>query len=186
MFGMRFIHFRIFYTTTTSSLLNERVLAIHMSSILTSMVLLAWPCLLLHYSVGVADWLNVCISVYACLCVQQAPVQHMAVQCTVSAPRSLLISLTQSSHSPFAPSPPPTPLHSSPLPPLSPHLPLTTHTRGWADLLFSVSDLCPVPALLLLSPSPPLRWLNLFSGLILLKTIWCVTSSGQEAGRGEW
>lgn len=26
--------------------------------------------------------------------------------------------------------------------------------------------------------------LNLFSGLILLKTIWCVTSSGQEAQRG--
>lgn len=51
--------------------------------------------------------------VYLCTCVfvrrpvQWPSVQHMAVRCMVSAPWSLLISLTQCSHSPLAPSPPP-------------------------------------------------------------------------------
>lgn len=71
-----------------------------------------------------------CVSLSACVCrpVQQASVQHMAVRCTVSAPWSLLISLTQCSRSPLALSPPP--------PPLPLYLPLTVHTRGRANLLF--------------------------------------------------
>lgn len=53
---------------------------------------------------------------FVCRPVRWASVQHMVVRCMVSAPWSLLISLTQSSHSPLAPSTPP---------PSSPSLPST-------------------------------------------------------------
>lgn len=58
-----------------------------------------------------------CVSLHTCVFVcwpvQWPSVQHMAVRCMVSAPWSLLISLTQCSHSPLAtPSPPPPPVLS--------------------------------------------------------------------------
>lgn len=82
--------------------------------------------------------------VFVCRPVHWASVQHMAVRYMVSAPWSLLISLTQCSRSPSRP------LTSSPLSTFHSQ----AHTRGRANLLFSVSDLRPVPAHLLLSPSP--------------------------------
>lgn len=139
----------------------------------------ALSCLLLDYNVVMTlfQCVYLCKYVFVCRPLQSASAQHMAVWCMVSAPWSLLICLTQCSRSPLNP--------YFLLSPLSLYLRLTAHTKGKANLLFSVNDLLPVLALLLFSPSP-LHWLNLFSGLILLKTIWCVTSSGQEAGRGEW
>lgn len=72
--------------------------------------------------------------------------------------------------------------------PPPPHLSVSTLqcTEGeeW-NFSLAVSKPCPLQALVLPSASP-LRWLNHFSGLILLKTICCVTSPWQEAARREW
>ena len=140
-----------------------------LSALLTSLALIALSCLLLDGSMVMWLCLNMWISANMCLCGGQFS-------------RRLCSTWPSDACSPVSPHLPHTvqPLPSRPLPL---HLPLTAHTRGRAKLLFSASNLLPI-----FSPPPFLSfsWLNLFSGLILLKTIWCVTSPGQEAGRREW
>lgn len=107
---------------------------------------------------------------YVCLQVKWVSVLHVAVLCMVSAPWSLLISLPRCSHSI------PSSSFSS--------LPNALHTRGKSKpFVFCVG---PVPR-----SNPPPFLSSLFSltkSLFRLDTaenhMVCVTSSGQEAGRG--